>query len=86
MQCIDSWIAGSSNKHGEIVYAARPSRATGAFGGVVRWDVLEFIARVTDHVPEPGQQLIRYYVPRGFMGSTACNGLILKTSNRFCVP
>ena len=29
------------------------------FGGVVRWDVLEFIARVTDHIPEPGQQLTR---------------------------
>lgn len=26
---------------------------------MVRWDVLEFIARVTDHIPEPGQQLIR---------------------------
>ena len=24
-----------------------------AFGGVVRWDALEFIARVTDHIPEP---------------------------------
>ncbi len=23
------------------------------------WDVLEFIARVTDHIPEPGQQLTR---------------------------
>jgi hypothetical protein len=46
-------------EHGEVVYAARPSRAKGPFGGVVRWDVLEFIARVTDHIPEPGQQLIR---------------------------
>ena len=44
---------------GEVVYAARPSRAKGPFGGVVRWDVLEFIARVTDHIPEPGQQLTR---------------------------
>ncbi len=42
-----------------MVYAARPARAAGPFGGVVRWDVLEFIARVTDHIPEPGQQLIR---------------------------
>ena len=46
-------------ERGEVVYAARPSRAKGPFGGVVRWDVLEFIARVTDHVPEPGQQLTR---------------------------
>ena len=43
----------------EIVYAARPKRAPGPFGGIVRWDVLEFIARVTDHIPEPGQQLVR---------------------------
>jgi hypothetical protein len=37
-------------EHGEVVYAARPSRAKGPFGGVVQWDVLEFIARVTDHI------------------------------------
>jgi hypothetical protein len=46
-------------EQGEVVYAARPTRATGAFGGVVRWDVLEFIARVTDHIPEHGQQFVR---------------------------
>jgi hypothetical protein len=46
-------------ERGEVVYAARPSRAKGPFGGVVRCNVLEFIARVTDHIPEPGQQLIR---------------------------
>ena len=37
-------------ERGEVVYAARPSRAKGPFGGVVRWDALEFIARVTDHI------------------------------------
>ena len=49
---------------GEVVYAARPSRAKEPFGGVVRWDVLEFIAGVTDHIPEPGQQLTRTIMSR----------------------
>ncbi len=28
---------------------------------MARWDVLEFLARVLDHVPDPGQQLLRYW-------------------------
>ena len=44
---------------GEVTYQARPKRSKGPAGGLERWDVLEFIARVTDHIPEPGQQLIR---------------------------
>ncbi len=43
----------------ELTYQARPKRSNGPSGGLERWDVLEFIARVTDHIPEPGQQLIR---------------------------
>ena len=27
----------------------------------VRWDVLEFLARVVDHIPEPSQQTVRYW-------------------------
>ena len=48
-------------KTGEIFYRARPSRARGPFGGTQRFDILEFIARVTDHIPEMGQQLVRYW-------------------------
>ncbi len=46
-------------ERGEVTYQARPQRSKGPAGGLERWDVLEFIARVTDHIPEPGQQLIR---------------------------
>ena len=42
-------------ERGEVTYRARPRRSKGPAGGLERWDVLEFIARVTDHVPEPGQ-------------------------------
>jgi hypothetical protein len=27
----------------------------------VRWDVLEFLARVIDHIPEPSQKTVRYW-------------------------
>ena len=43
----------------DVTYQARPKRSKGPSGAIARWDVLEFIARVTDHIPEPGQQLIR---------------------------
>ena len=43
----------------EVTYQARPKRSKGTSGGIARWDVLEFIARATDHIPETGQQLIR---------------------------
>ena len=28
---------------------------------MARWDVLEFLARVVDHIPEPSQQTVRYW-------------------------
>ena len=43
----------------EIVYRARPGRQGAGGESVARWDVLEFLARVLDHLPEPGQQLLR---------------------------
>ncbi len=43
----------------EVTYQARPKRSKGPSGAIARWDALEFIARITDHIPEPGQQLIR---------------------------
>ncbi len=46
-------------ERGEVTYQARPKRSKGRAGGLERWDILEFIARVTGHIPEPGQQLIR---------------------------
>jgi len=39
----------------------RPSRRAGPDGGHARWDVLEFLARVVDHIPEPSQQTVRYW-------------------------
>ena len=47
------------DERGEVTYQARPKRSKGPSGGIARWDVLEFIARVTDHIPETGQPLIR---------------------------
>jgi hypothetical protein len=47
------------DERGEVTYKARPKRSKGPSGGIARWDVLEFIARATDHIPETGQQLIR---------------------------
>ncbi len=46
---------------GEVVYRARPGRQDASGESVARWDVLEFLARVLDHLPEPGQQLLRYW-------------------------
>jgi len=51
----------------EVTYQARPKRSKGPSAGITRWDVLEFIARATDHIPETGQLLIRnwgYYSKR----------------------
>ena len=53
---------------GEIVYRSRPSRRTGPDDGHARWDVLEFLARVVDHIPEPSQQMVRYW---GFYANAA---------------
>jgi len=59
-----SWHADT----GEVLYGGRPSRRTGLDGGRARWDVLEFLARVVDHIPEPSQQTVRYW---GFYSNAA---------------
>jgi len=43
------------DERAEVTYQARPKRSKGPSAGIARWDVLKFIARIT----EPGQQLIR---------------------------
>ena len=43
-------------ERGEVTYQARPKRSKGPSGGIARWDVLEFIARVTDHIPHSSGQ------------------------------
>ncbi len=53
----------------EVVYRARAGHRDGRGNSVGRWavspallgDVLEFLARVLDPVPEPGRQLLRYW-------------------------
>ena len=45
----------------EVVVHPRPSRRGGPFGEPERLDVLEFLARVLDHVPEPRRQQVRYW-------------------------
>ena len=45
----------------EVVVHPRPSRRGGPFGESERLDVLSFLARVLDHVPEPRQQQVRYW-------------------------
>ncbi len=59
-----SWEADT----GEVLYRGRPSRHAGPDGGRTRWDVLEFLARVVDHIPEPCQQTVRYW---GFYANAA---------------
>ena len=46
---------------GEVLYSSRPARRDGSVPTEARWDVLEFIARVVDHIPEPSQQMVRYW-------------------------
>ncbi len=45
----------------EVLVHPRPSRRGGPFGESERLDVLSFLARVLDHVPEPRQQQVRYW-------------------------
>ena len=52
----------------EVVFLGRPSRRAGPDGGHARWDVLEFLARVVDHIPEPSQQTVRCW---GFYANAA---------------
>jgi hypothetical protein len=37
----------------EVTYQARPKRSKGPSGAIARWDALEFIARITDHILNP---------------------------------
>ena len=46
---------------GTVVYRSRPSRRTASRPPEARWDVLEFVARIIDHVPEPSLQTVRYW-------------------------
>ena len=57
-----------SRDHVEVAYRGRPLRRTGQHPSVARWDVLELLARVVDHIPEPSQQMVRYW---GFYANAA---------------
>ncbi len=52
----------------EVVYTAHPRKAGGPYGSEARWDVLDFIARMTQHIPDGGQQYQRYW---GFYSNAA---------------
>jgi hypothetical protein len=52
----------------EVLYRGRPTRRGGPERSSARWDVLEFLARVVDHIPEPSQQTVRYW---GFYANAA---------------
>ena len=52
----------------EVVYTAHPRKAAGPYGSEARWDVLDFIARMTQHIPDGGQQYQRYW---GFYSNAA---------------
>jgi hypothetical protein len=53
---------------GEVVCRARPGHQSGRGDSVVRWDVLAFLARVLDHVSDPGELPLRC---RGFCSNAA---------------
>ena len=40
---------------GEVIYRARPGRRDTRSESMARWDVLQLLARVLDHLPEPGE-------------------------------
>jgi hypothetical protein len=52
----------------EVVYTAHPRKLGGPYGSEARWDVLDFIARMTQHIPDGGQQYQRYW---GFYSNAA---------------
>ncbi len=52
----------------EVVYTAHPRKAGGPYGSEARWDVLDFIARITQHIPGASQQYQRYW---GFYSNAA---------------
>jgi hypothetical protein len=56
----------------QVGYKARPTRRSGPRPATVSWDVLESIARVVEHIPEPSQQMTRYW---GFYANAARGNL-----------
>jgi Putative transposase len=52
-----AWDGGA----GQVVCHSRPTRRSGPLPAEARWHVLEFLARVIDHIPEPSQQTVRYW-------------------------
>jgi hypothetical protein len=44
---------------GEVLCRGRPARRPGSRPAEARWDVLEFLARVVDHIPEPSSRSTR---------------------------
>jgi len=78
-----AWDEGA----GQVVCRSRPARRSGPFPAEARWDVLEFLARVVDHVPEPSQQMVRYWgyyanAARGKRRKAAEAGVGSQTSRR----
>ena len=72
---------------GEVVCQSRPSRRSGSCPAEARSDVLEFLARVVDHIPEPSQQTVRYWgyyanAARGKRRKAALQGDITQTPDR----
>ena len=66
---------GSARRRSSLIYRGRLSRRSEARRGrtgprplEARWDVLEFLARVVDPIPEPSQQTVRYW---GFYANAA---------------
>ena len=78
-----AWDEGA----GQVVCRGRPARRSGPLPAEARWDVLEFLARVIDHIPEPSQQTVRYWgfyanAARGKRRKAAVAGVRSQTSRR----
>jgi len=78
-----AWDEGA----GQVVCRSRPTRRSSPFPAEARWDVLEFLARVIDHIPEPSQQTVRYWAyysnaARGKRCKAAEAGVRSQTSRR----
>ena len=78
-----AWDEGA----GQVVCRSRPTRRSRPLPAEARWDVLEFLARVIDHIPEPSQQTVRYWgyysnAARGKRHKAAEAGVRSQTSRR----
>jgi hypothetical protein len=49
------------DQKGEVIYHARPRRKATPYGSVARWDILDFIARLIQHIPDTCESLLRYW-------------------------